>query len=292
MADDECCLEDCCCHETADDLTYHYRPISGTSVSFSVQCANDAHLCLSPHDHDSEDMLQVFIGAWKNGQSGIRLGNKNKQDVARVDTPGIVSEEEFRKFWISWDDGHVKVGHCGDTTPFMDWRSPQLITASYLGYRTGWGSCGQWKFHDEALFETACDCHYHFREAHGTAVTFSVQIPNDAHLALTSGPAEAAPMYEIFIGGWNNTKSAIRYTSAIVFDDYVSEDMCMEETPDIVSGDEMRSFTISWTSGLIQVFVKGESSPFMSWKDPNPITVTHYGYRSRQGASGRWRFEV
>ena len=59
-----------------------------------------------------------------------------------------------------------------------------------------------------------------------------------------------------------------------MFDDHVSEDMCMEETPDIVSGDEMRSFTISWGHGQIQAFVKGEPTPFLSWTDPNPITVS------------------
>lgn len=292
MAEDECCLEDCCCHETADDRAYQYRPITGTSVSFSVQCSNDAHLCISPVDHDSEAMLQVFIGGWKNQESGLRLGLENKQDLARVDTPDICSSEEFRKFWISWDDGHVKVGHCGDLTPFMEWRGPQPLAAAYLGFTTCWGSCGQWKFHDEALFESACDCHYHFREAHGSAITFSVQASNDAHLALTPGPAVAAPMYEIFIGGWNNTKSAIRYTKAIVFDEHISEDMCMVDTPDIVSGDEMRFFMVSWFNGNIQVFVKGEPTPFLSWQDPEPITVTHYGYRTKQGASGRWRFEV
>lgn len=269
---------------------YRFRPVNGTSVTFSVKCHNDAHLCLSPVPEDTDSMLQVFIGGWKNSQSGLRLGKHD--DVARVDTPDIVSEEEFRTFWISWDNGHIKVGHGGDPTPFMTWNSPNPLAVAYLGYTTGWGSCGEWKFHDEAMFESPCDCHYHFREAHGTSVTFSVQSSNDAHVALTPGAAVAAPMYEIFIGGWNNTKSAIRYTKAIVFDEHISEDMCMAETPDILSADEMRSFTISWADGDIKAFIKGESTPFLEWKDPEPITVTHYGYRSTQGAIAKWRFEV
>ena len=59
-----------------------------------------------------------------------------------------------------------------------------------------------------------------------------------------------------------------------MFDEYVSEDMCMEETPDILSGDEMRSFMISWFNGEIRAYVKGQSTPFLSWKDPNPFTVS------------------
>jgi len=291
MADEhECCLEECCCHETDAQHVYRFRPVTGTSVSFSVRCSNDAHICLSPVDEESDNMLQVFIGGWKNSKSGLRLGKD--QDVARVESPDIVTEEEFRTFWLSWDHGHVRVGREGEDTPFLSWDAPGPLGVSFLGYTTGWGACGQWKFHDESLFQSECDCHYHFRAAHGNAVTFGVQASNDAHVALTPGPAVAAPMYEIFIGGWSNSKCAIRYTSAIVFEEHVSEDMATAETPDVLSADEMRSFTISWADGNVEVFIKGQAEPFMSWRDPQPIQVTHYGYKSAYGADAKWRFEV
>ena len=41
------------------------------------------------------------------------------------------------------------MGRCGETTPFMEWQSPTPVAASYLGYATGWGSCGEWKFYGE-----------------------------------------------------------------------------------------------------------------------------------------------
>ncbi|XP_037094878.1 uncharacterized protein LOC119114925 [Pollicipes pollicipes] len=290
MAEDECCVEECSLHETDANHAYRFRPVNGTSTSFSVKCHNDAHVCLSPVEYETDSMLQIFIGGWKNSQSGMRLGKD--EDVARVDTPDIVCEDEFRTFWVSWDDGHVKVSHGSDMDPFMEWRSSQPLAVGYLGYTTGWGSTGEWKFHDEALFESHCDCPYHFRAVHGSSITFSVQSSNDAHLALTAGPEVSAPMYEIFIGGWSNSKSAIRHTQAIVFGEHMSEDKCMAETPDILSADEMRSFTLTWANGHIKVFIQGDPNPFLAWEDPDPITVTHFGYRTKQGADGKWRFEV
>lgn len=61
--------------------------------------------------------------------------------------------------------------------------------------------------------------------------------------------------------------------AAIVFDEHVSEDMAMIETPDVLSADEFRSFTISWAEGHIKVYVKGDPSPIMEWRDPDPIEV-------------------
>ena len=41
-------------------------------------------------------------------------------------------------------------------------------------------------------------------------LTFDVKCRNDAHIALLNTDSVTNPMVEIFIGGWNNKKSAIR----------------------------------------------------------------------------------
>lgn len=40
---------------------------------------------------------------------------------------------------------------------------------------------------------------------------FEVRTPHNAHVSLTFGPKETDPMYEIILGGWENTQSVIRY---------------------------------------------------------------------------------
>lgn len=45
----------------------------------------------------------------------------------------------------------------------------------------------------------------------GAAVTVEVKAPSNAHIALTNAKGESSPMYEIMLGGWENTASVIRY---------------------------------------------------------------------------------
>ncbi len=56
---------------------------------------------------------------------------------------------------------------------------------------------------------------YHIREIKGKGegretLAFDVKCRNDAHIALLSSDSITNPMIEVFIGGWNNKKSAIR----------------------------------------------------------------------------------
>ena len=65
-------------------------------------------------------------------------------------------------------------------------------------------------FSGDRMISTDDDLTYKFDQIYGDTLTFSVSCSNDAHIALTSGPEETEPMYQIFFGGWENQSSAIR----------------------------------------------------------------------------------
>lgn len=72
---------------------------------------------------------------------------------------------------------------------------------------------------------------------------FRVRAPNDAHLALCGEPNETQPIIEVFIGGWGNTKSVIRYNKT-------KPEVAECGTPDILSPNEYRGFWVRVTDGV------------------------------------------
>ncbi|CAB3370639.1 Hypothetical predicted protein [Cloeon dipterum] len=131
---------------------------------------------------------------------------------------------------------------------------------------------------------------YDFQEVSTTNSTcvlrFKVKVAHDAHVCLSSSEdQDATPIYEIFIGGWDNSKCAIRR-------DRTKPDRAEAETPDVLSADEFRGFWVSWNSDCkIEVGREGEEEPFLSFTDPEPFEITHYGLRTAWGASGEWEIE-
>ncbi|XP_019614801.1 PREDICTED: cell wall protein RBR3-like [Branchiostoma belcheri] len=118
----------------------------------------------------------------------------------------------------------------------------------------------------------------------GTRFTFQVSANSDAHIGLSPANQDATDMYEIVLGGWGNTKSAIRRGK-------LGSDVTNVDTPAINSPTEYRTFWINLASdGTISVGKGGESLPFMSWTDPNPIRVSYAGYSTGWGSDGRWKF--
>lgn len=125
---------------------------------------------------------------------------------------------------------------------------------------------------------------YQFFPANNYVFTFKIRAPNDAHLALTAQPAESFPMYEVFIGGWGNTKSVIRQNRQ-------KPDVVEVPTPGILNANEYRGFWIRWYDQTITVGREGEAAAFMTFHDPHMFPIQYVGICTGWGASGSWTFE-
>lgn len=132
---------------TEDKLEYHFYPVTRGQIQFRVKASNDAHVALTSQPHEGEPMYEVFIGGWSNSKSVIRK-NRTKPDVAEVETPDILSGDEFRGFWIRWNDGTLTVGKEGEHDAFLSFTDSEQFGIGYFGVCTGWGASGEWLIED------------------------------------------------------------------------------------------------------------------------------------------------
>ena len=88
--------------------------------------------------------FQIIIGGSENTKSVIRKNNV-QPDKAVVCTTGILSNEEYRGFWIRHKGGLVEVGKEMEVTPFLKWKDPEELSVDRrYGIRTGSGATGSW----------------------------------------------------------------------------------------------------------------------------------------------------
>lgn len=92
--------------------------------------------------------FQIFIGGWGNSKTAIRR-DRQKPDKALAETPDILTDAEYRGFWIRWSGGSVAVGKEGEVTPFVSWDDPEPFGIGYYGICTGWGASGSWLIEGE-----------------------------------------------------------------------------------------------------------------------------------------------
>ncbi|CAH0548099.1 unnamed protein product [Brassicogethes aeneus] len=113
---------------------------------------------------------------------------------------------------------------------------------------------------------------------------FRVKAANDAHIALSTAAAEVDPMYEIFIGGWGNSRSIIRKNRT-------KPDVAEASTPGILNDNEYRGFWIRFGNGSVAAGREGEGQPFVEWRDSENVIVEYVGVCTGWGASGNWIIE-
>ncbi|XP_017757603.1 PREDICTED: uncharacterized protein LOC108548956 isoform X2 [Eufriesea mexicana] len=270
---------------TENKLEYNFYPVASGQLQFRVKTSNDAHIALTTGPQEGEPMYEVFLGGWSNSKSVIRK-NRVKPDVAELDTPGILSGDEMRGFWIRWGDGVLSVGKEGEPSAFLTYVDPEPFGIGYFGVCTGWGANGEWLIEGRDRLFTLNELVYKFHNVRSGSILIEVKAKSNAHIALTNKKGDSSPMYEIILGGWENTASAIRYNRK-------QPDKVHVNTPNLLNEYEMKKFAICWLDGRITVRTGGLSgSMIVEWQDPNPIGISYFGVRTGWGATGKWKLQT
>eukprot|EP00058_Branchiostoma_floridae_P015737 XP_002601225.1 hypothetical protein BRAFLDRAFT_95004 [Branchiostoma floridae] len=129
-------------YESVPDYKWDLSPAGGRGrLRFQVKATQEAHVALSAENWETEDMYHVILGTWNNYESELKSQTKSKSTT----TSFILSNQEFREFWISWEGDTIEVGMGSDTQPFLTLNEADGPEIRHFGYRTITGS-GEWRF--------------------------------------------------------------------------------------------------------------------------------------------------
>ena len=142
---------------TTANYTYHYTSVNvneTSAITFEVKTRSSPRIGLFAdikRSFKGEQFYEVLIGYSSGTQSGLRktgLGNIIYSTVASANS--ILSETEFRNFWISWADNIISVGHgniIGQDLimSYDDSSSPYAI--NYMAFSSYETMVAEWKYH-------------------------------------------------------------------------------------------------------------------------------------------------
>jgi len=100
------CEEEISLSTTGYSYTYYPWPADSSTLIVDVKGDRDANIMFSPCDDcddcgDSDCGYRILLGGWDNYQSVISEEGRDQSNDQYVVTPGILSTEEFRRFYIS-----------------------------------------------------------------------------------------------------------------------------------------------------------------------------------------------
>lgn len=133
---------------------------------FSVRAAGNVHILLGGEAGDpSKNAYEITLGYKSNNASYIKEDIRGSV-IHEVETPGILSENEMRTFWVSWQNGTVEFGRGADdqTKPITSWQDPEPKDIVQAYFDTGNGHVGRWEFIrlDGELFRSLFSSNYDY----------------------------------------------------------------------------------------------------------------------------------
>ncbi|KAJ8676190.1 hypothetical protein QAD02_011976 [Eretmocerus hayati] len=121
---------------------YIFFPARGENMKFSVRAQHDADIAFASGANESEILCEIIIGGSGNQYTTIR-SNETKMYENKKYTPKILTNNDFRGFWVKWSGGNLTLGLEDERDPFLSSSVPNLSKLSYFGIRT-LGVNGTW----------------------------------------------------------------------------------------------------------------------------------------------------
>jgi len=122
--------------------------IGQSSIVVRIQSCRDGHIAFSEVFNNVQTRTyEVIIGGNGNQNSFIR-DRDSYNEVQRVDTPGIMDCNNYKTFWVSWENYRIVVGQGAliGQSSFLDWVDPEQRVFLGLTISTWDGSQGWWDF--------------------------------------------------------------------------------------------------------------------------------------------------
>lgn len=136
------------------DTTWFYT--RSTHIDFQLRACTSAKILLASTPFDAnKDAYEIIIGDQSNTETVIKK-NRNGNVQEKEPSANILSCVALRRFWVSWADGHVRVGR---GRPFddqiVDWQdgSPINVKAVSLTMYGNSDDSAEWVIPEEKGLE-------------------------------------------------------------------------------------------------------------------------------------------
>ena len=137
------------------DSVFFKKLAEDKAIVFTVRGKNDAHVGFFSEKKScvyncTNEMYEIVIGGWNNTKSVIRKGSQRSAKDERV-TQSILNPNEDRPFWADAKNGFVRLGKGKiiGSDIVIKWQDNQPLDPGYVGFMTGFGSTGVWKFSED-----------------------------------------------------------------------------------------------------------------------------------------------
>uniref|UniRef100_A0A2M4BTV3 Putative farnesoic acid o-methyltransferase-like protein n=2 Tax=Anopheles marajoara TaxID=58244 RepID=A0A2M4BTV3_9DIPT len=127
--------------ETEHQLGYRFVAGEDGECNFKVRAASDVRIEFSADHAQTTPVLEILIGGQNNTKSQIQAG---AGALVEKPTPAILSANEFRGFWIHWNDQAVTVGKEGSKEPIMTYEVDKSFPMKVVSVGTNGDIRGSW----------------------------------------------------------------------------------------------------------------------------------------------------
>lgn len=112
-------------------------------LGFRVMAQRDAHIVLTTSVLGLNPLYEIVIGASGNNYTDLRR-TLTGRSVSAVKTPSVLSDTEFRGFWIHVVNGEIEIGREGETLPYFHWKDIDPIPVEYYSFSSWVNSAAKW----------------------------------------------------------------------------------------------------------------------------------------------------